>query len=175
MYDLWCKLLLIGIQTVPLVIKYELTSDSNHNGVNITCFFLDESTTDCVVIVHRVNSALISSGVMNISSHVFTRSESGDSASGYIKGVNLQEYHFGVIGGELREDDVHTNGILVTLYVNVDCCIASNIFYCFSCKEWCFSIHSNWNDSYSCHPFIAGFDCDICIETQKETTVRYLK
>ena len=91
-----------------------MTSDSNHNGVNITCYFLDKSTTDCVVIVHRVNNALTSSGVMNISSYLFTRSESGNSAIGYIEGVNLQEYHFGVIGGELSEDDVHTNGIIVT-------------------------------------------------------------
>ena len=93
-----------------------LTSDTKLNGVNITCFFLDNSTIDCVVVIYNANSALTLSGIMNISSYLFTRFEGGDSASGYIEGVNLQEYQFGVIGGELRKEDLRTNGMLILTF-----------------------------------------------------------
>ena len=99
----------IGTPNAPHVIEYELTSDSNLNGVNITCFFLDESTTGCVVVVHSVNSTRTLSGVMNITTYLFPRFKSEDSASGHIGGVNFQEYQFGVIGGEQRREEIQTN------------------------------------------------------------------
>ena len=75
--------------------EYELQSTST--GVCIICTFLDSSATDCVAVVHKQISQLSSSGLMNIeSSHKFTRS--GDTASGCIEGVNLEDYQVGVIG-----------------------------------------------------------------------------
>ena len=66
-------------------------------GLCISCTFLDNSTNDCVAVVHQRISQLNSSGLMNIeSSHKFIRS--GNTASGCIKGVNLEQYQVGVIG-----------------------------------------------------------------------------
>ena len=103
-----------GLQSNPHVIEYVLTADSNLNGVNITCFFLGKSTTDCVVVVHSVNSTQNLSDLMSISSYVFTRPEGGNSVSGIIDGVNLHEYQFGVIGRELR---MHISGGIMLKHV----------------------------------------------------------
>ena len=76
---------------------YEVQNIST--DVCITCTFLDNSTTDCVAVVHQRISQLNSSGLMNIeSSHKFTRS--GDTAYGCIEGVNLEQYQVGVVGGK---------------------------------------------------------------------------
>ena len=77
-------------------IEYSLQSTST--GVCITCTFLDSSATDCVAVVHQRISQLSSSGLMNIeSSQNFPRS--GDTASGCIEGVNMEDYQVGVVGG----------------------------------------------------------------------------
>ena len=77
-------------------IEYSLQSTST--GVCITCTFLDSSATDCVAVVHQRISQLSSSGLMNTeSSHKLTRS--GDTASGCIEGVNMEDYQVGVVGG----------------------------------------------------------------------------
>ena len=83
-------------QTCSVHIEYSLQSTST--GVCITCTFLDSSATDCVAVVHQRISQLNSSGLMNIeSSHKLTRS--GDTASGCIEGVNMDDYQVGVVGG----------------------------------------------------------------------------
>lgn len=104
--------LLSETENVPHVIEYELAS--NPDGVNVTCHFLDSSTTKCVVVVHSlISTSLNSSGLMDISSYLLNRSAGDDSANCVIKGVNLEEYQFGVIGGELKmEDSVPTYGML---------------------------------------------------------------
>ena len=80
-------------------IEYSLQSTST--GVCITCTFLDSSATDCVAVVHQRISQLNSSGLMNIeSSHKLTRS--GDTASGCIEGVNMEDDQVGVVGGRQR-------------------------------------------------------------------------
>ena len=77
---------------------YNYRLQSTSTGVCITCTFLDSSVTDCVAVVHQRISQLNASGLMNIeSSHKFTRS--GDTASGCIEGVNLEDYQVGVFGG----------------------------------------------------------------------------
>ena len=82
--------------TPSFSIEYSLESTSS--GACITCTFLDSSATDCVAVVHQQISQLSSSGLMNIeSSHKFTRS--GDTASGCIEAVNMDDYQVGVIGG----------------------------------------------------------------------------
>ena len=71
-------------------IDYSLKSTSS--GVCVKCTFLDTEASECVAVVHS------ESDLMNIeSSHKFTRS--GDTASGCIEGVNLEDYQVGVIGG----------------------------------------------------------------------------
>ena len=51
-----------------------------------------------MAVVHQRISQLNSSGLMNIeSSHKLTRS--GDTASGCIEGVNMEDYQVGVVGG----------------------------------------------------------------------------
>ena len=51
-----------------------------------------------MAVVHQRISQLSSSGLMNIeSSHKLTRS--GDTASGCIEGVNMEDYQVGVVGG----------------------------------------------------------------------------
>ena len=98
--NVFCFVCCIG----QLPIDFELQSTSS--GVYITCTFLESSTTDCVAVVHQRISQLNSSGLMNIeSSHKFTRSRSGDTASGCIEGVNLEDYQVGVVGGTLRMVD----------------------------------------------------------------------
>ena len=84
-----------GTDSTQPPISYSVQSTST--GVCITCTFLESSTTDCVAVVHQRISQLNSSGLMNIeSSHKFTRS--GDTASGCIEGVNLEDYQVGVTG-----------------------------------------------------------------------------
>ena len=74
-------------------IEYSLESTSS--GVCITCTFLDSSATDCVAVVHQRISQLSSSGLMNIeSSFKFTRS--GDTASGCIEAIDMDDYQVGV-------------------------------------------------------------------------------
>ena len=95
-YVHYCKLA-GGKVEQSLPIHYSL--QSNSSGVCVTCAFLDSSTTDCVAVVHQRISQLNTSGLMNIeSSHKFTRS--GDTASGCIERVNLEDYQVGVIGGK---------------------------------------------------------------------------
>ena len=77
---------------------------STDNGVNVTCTFTDTVANYCVAIVHRnvhnINSSV--SGLTAIeSSHKFVRS--GETASGHIEGVNLEDYQVGVIGGRQRQ------------------------------------------------------------------------
>ena len=78
-----------------LLVEYEVQPSST--GVCITCTFMNGSLLqDCVAVVHQRISS--SAGLMNIeSSHKFTRS--GDTASGCIEGVNLEDYQVGVMGG----------------------------------------------------------------------------
>ena len=84
------------VQCEPFPIEYDLQSTST--GVCITCNFLNSSATYCVAVVHQRISQLSSSGLMNIeSSHKFNRS--GDTASGCIDGVNLEDYQIGVVHG----------------------------------------------------------------------------
>ena len=71
-------------------IDYSLESTSS--GVCVKCTFLDTDASECVAIVRN------ESNLMKIeSSHKFTRS--GDTASGCIEGVNLEDYQVGVVGG----------------------------------------------------------------------------
>ena len=91
-------------------IEYSLQSTST--GVCITCIFLDSSATDCVAVVHQRISQLSSSGLMNIeSSDKLIRS--GDTASGCIEGVNMEDYQVGVVGGrQLSPPIKETKGTL---------------------------------------------------------------
>ena len=75
---------------------------------------LDSSATDCVAVVHQRISQLNSSGLMNIeSSHKLTRS--GDTASGCIEGVNMEDYQVGVVGIRrlCTSDTTETKGKLI--------------------------------------------------------------
>ena len=86
-------------------IEYEL--HPTLTGVCITCTFLDNSTTDCVAVVHHRISQLSSSGLTNIeSSHKFNRS--GDTAYGCVEGVNLTHFQVGVIGGRMDHTQLIT-------------------------------------------------------------------
>ena len=99
MYDVILTLI-AGNSVREASIEYSLESTSS--GVCITCTFLDSSATDCVAVVHQRISQLSSSGLMNIeSSHKFTRS--GDTASGCIEAVNMDDYQVGVLGGRQVE------------------------------------------------------------------------
>ena len=107
---------------------------SNSTSVCIICTFLDSSATDCVAVVHQRISQLNSSGLMNIeSSHKFTRS--GDTASGCIDGVNLEDYQVGVVvGGREVKDVPGAQGLLLSLHVheviiiiNMCTCLLSHI------------------------------------------------
>ena len=80
----------------PLSSSIEYSLQSTSTGVCITCTFLDSSATGCVAVVHQRISQLNSSGLMNIeSSHKLSRS--GDTASGCIEGVNMEDYQVGVV------------------------------------------------------------------------------
>ena len=88
-------LIFSGTDSTQPLISYSVQSTST--GVCITCTFLENSTTECVVVLHQRIFQLNSSGLMNIeSSHKFTRSV--DTASGCIEGVNLEDYQVGVVG-----------------------------------------------------------------------------
>ena len=80
---------------VPNVIfDIQHTSDS----VCVTCNFVDNLATACIVIVHQRTSRLDFDGLMNIeSSHKLNRT--GGTAYGCIEGVNLEHYQIGVVGG----------------------------------------------------------------------------
>ena len=104
-------------------IEYSLQFTST--GVCITCTFLNSSATDCVAVVHQRISQLNSSGLMNIeSSRKLNRS--GDTASGCIEGVNVEDYQVGVVGGRrlslpLTETEgvVHVNDVYKIYNVHV--------------------------------------------------------
>ena len=71
-------------------------------------------SSDCVAVVHQRISQLSSSGLMNIeSSHKLTRS--GDTASGCIEGVNMEDYQVGVVGIRrlCTSDTTETKGKLI--------------------------------------------------------------
>ena len=92
----------------------EYSFNSTSTGVCITCTFLDSSATDCVAVVHQRISQLSSSGLMNIeSSHKLTRS--GDTASGCIEGVNMEDYQVGVVGGGTKDMTEPTSKLLCLL------------------------------------------------------------
>ena len=92
-------------------IKYKLLLNST--GVTVVCTFLDAnsftSTKSCIVVVHQRVNQLNSSGLLNIESYIFTRE--GDTASGFIKGLNLEEYQIGVIGGIRRVPSESNTGL----------------------------------------------------------------
>ena len=101
------------VQREPFPIEYDVQSTST--GVCITCTFLDNSATDCVAVVHQRIPQLSSSGLMNIeSSHKFTRS--GDTASGCIDGVNLEDYQVGVIAVTRQPMKIEFASMLMTKY-----------------------------------------------------------
>ena len=97
-------------------IEYSLQSTST--GVCITCTFLDSSATDCVAVVHQRISQLSSSGLMSIeSSHKLTRS--GDTASGCIEGVNMEDYQVGVVGDQFITKIEPQKGIIICYYISL--------------------------------------------------------
>ena len=89
----------VHAEVMKYPIEYKLLSNST--GVAIVCEFVDTnsitSTQSCIVVVHQRVDLLNSSGLLNIDSYIFTRD--GDTASGFIEGLNLKEYQIGVIGG----------------------------------------------------------------------------
>ena len=88
--------------------SFNYSVESNSSGVCITCTFLDSSATDCVAVVHQRISQLSSSGLMKIeSSHKFTRS--GDTASGCIEAVNMDDYQVGVFPVQLPNPTTDTS------------------------------------------------------------------
>ena len=102
-----------------VTIDYKLHATST--GVCITCTFLDSSATDCVAVVHQRISQLSSSGLMNIeSSHKFNRY--GDTASGCIHGVNLEDYQVGMIGATRQPITTEQTSIatIVTMSIITD-------------------------------------------------------
>ena len=112
-------------------IEYSLQSTST--DVCVTCTFLDSSTTDCVAVVHQRISQLSSSGLMNIeSSHKLTRS--GDTASGCIEGVNMEDYQVGVVGIRrlCTSDTTETKGKLINKINPIKFSSASIINDCLS-------------------------------------------
>ena len=109
MYTVISKLLDDVVTPLSSSIEYSLQSTST--GVCITCTFLDSSATDCVAVVHQRISQLNSSGLMNIeSSHKLTRF--GDTVSGCIEGVNMEDYQVGVVGGRRLSPITKTEGVL---------------------------------------------------------------
>ena len=76
-------------------IEFKLVPTSS--GVCVTCTFLDNSTADCVLVVHQRISQLSSSGLMDIRSRKFTRLD--DSAEGCIEDVDLEQHQVGIING----------------------------------------------------------------------------
>ena len=121
--------------TQQFPIKYKL--QSNSTSVCITCTFLDNSATDCVAVVHQRISQLSSSGLMNIeSSHKFTRS--GDTASGCIDGVNLEDYHVGVIVGT-RQSTKQTS-MLLTMRYNSQLMQPSHIYHLQSHQHFVYGV-----------------------------------
>ena len=79
---------------------------------------MDDSATDCVVVVHQRISQLNSSGLMNITGHKFTRS--GDTAYECIKGINLEQYQVGVIGGKMIIMEPKSEVIITLLHTDID-------------------------------------------------------
>ena len=69
-------------------------------------------TKSCIVVVHQRVDQLNSSGLINIEIYIFTRD--GDTASGFIEGLNLEEYQIGVFG-EIRKVSPETNAGLSSM------------------------------------------------------------
>ena len=105
----------IAIASLPsFSIEYSLEFTSS--GICITCTFLDSSATDCVAVVHQRISQLNSSGLMNIeSSHKFPRS--GDTTSGCIEAVNMDDYQVGVLEG--RQVQPVMTGMIGTITIKL--------------------------------------------------------
>ena len=79
--------------------------------MNIICKFHENSPyTSCVVISHRRISLLMSDGLTSIQSYTFYRARDGNTAVGFIDGVNLSDYQFGVIG-QTTENTEASSGI----------------------------------------------------------------
>ena len=115
----------------PSDIEYSIESTST--GLCINCTFLDNSTDDCVAVVHRNISQLNSSGLMNIKlSCKFNRF--GDTASGCIKGVNLEQYQVGVYG--VRQLQTFSGMLNILLHL---LCIYHQHSLNIACQVWCLS------------------------------------
>ena len=128
----------VGIASLPsFSIEYSLESTSS--GVCITCTFLDSSATDCVSVVHQRISQLGSSGLINIeSSHKFPRS--GDTTSGCIETVNMDDYQVGVLGG--RQVQPVMTGILGTITI----ILVSYVYLgCYFELDYNIIVHINFN------------------------------
>jgi hypothetical protein len=90
----------VGVSPVSASVSTYYKVKNISTGVCIMCTFpMDSSATDCVAVVHQRISQLSSSGLMNITSHKFNRSD--DMAYGCVEGVNLTGYQIGVIGAQL--------------------------------------------------------------------------
>ena len=86
-----------------------------------------------MAVVHQRISQLNSSGLMNIeSSHKLTRS--GDTASGCIEGVNMEDYQVGVVGIRrlFTSDTTETKGKLINKINRIKFSSASIINDCLS-------------------------------------------
>ena len=96
-------------------IKYKLLLNST--GVTVVCTFLNAnsftSTKSCIVVVHQRVNLLNSSGLLNIDSYIFTRD--GATATGFIEGLNIDEYQIGVFGGYRRVPSESNTGLPSTL------------------------------------------------------------
>ena len=96
-------------------LTYELMPNST--GVHVVCTFRgDNPATGCVAVVHQRISLLTSNELMTIDSHTFTRSD--DTASGFIEGVNLEDYQIGVIeiSGQVTEPELKGMYICILYY-----------------------------------------------------------
>ena len=83
----------------------------------VQCNFLDIDSSECIVaVVHDRDLKNIES------SHKFTRS--GDTASGCIEGVNLEDYHVGVVRGRRMK-----SGMFSMFFVEV--CKLQLPLYCY--------------------------------------------
>ena len=102
-----------------------------------------------MAVVHQRISQLNSSGLMNIeSSHKLTRS--GDTASGCIEGVNMEDYQVGVVGGRrLCTSDITTFG-------NLSCCQEASLRYMYL-GVYTISVHLV-DDVNNTHLFIGNHD-----------------
>ena len=84
-----------------------------------------------MAVVHQQISQLNSSGLMNIeSSHKFTRS--GDTASGCIEAVNMDDYQVGVMGGRQVQSMTTDKKGIMCMYM---CTMCTNLIHVTSEKK----------------------------------------